>query len=167
MEAPTTPDSKLKQGYIYAVRLMAMSNRSRNDIVRHMQKKGYDDTIIANVIDRREREGFLNEKKTLTQAVQYAIQGKRQGRIRMKFELKRKGYKTNLIDEALSAYSRETELDLARSLAIEQIHRHPNLDPVKKKKRLYDFLIRKGFDFNLCRDVVTETMKNPSREQGE
>ena len=70
-------------------------------------------------------------------------------------ELKIKGIDQEIIDQAFGElegnYSPEkTALELAQR----RWQRLPAIDPVKKKKRVMDFLLRRGFDASLVIKVI-------------
>jgi len=50
----------------------------------------------------------------------------------------------------------EEETDRARELARAKWERFAKLDGPKRKRRVYDFLLRRGFDFQTVRDVVEQ-----------
>jgi SOS response regulatory protein OraA/RecX len=39
------------------------------------------------------------------------------------------------------------------------------LDPQKRKKRLYDFLVRKGYDFQIAQDILQKLSKEPADDE--
>lgn len=158
-----TDNPQFKQGYIYALRLLSISNRSSRDIRNRFREKGYSDEVADAVIRQLTETGILNEKKNVREMVQWAINGKHLGRKRIRVELKQKGFRENVIDEELENYLPEKEKEQARELAQNKIERLKKSDPQKRKKQVYDFLVRRGFDYETARE--TAIMANEKLEK--
>ena len=71
----------------------------------------------------------------------------------------KRGIGETLIREVLEKYSPEEERERARELARDKFERWQKLEPMKRRKRVYDFLVRRGFDFAMTRDLVEEIEK--------
>lgn len=147
-------NSKWKNGYIYAVRLLSIVNRGSGEILKKLVEKGYEKELADDIIAALESKGILNDTKLSRETVKWGIQGKRLGRLRLQFELKKRGIQSEQIQDALSDYSKETESGLAKTLAEEKWVKLQKIEPKLRKKRIYDFLIRRGFNFELSREVI-------------
>jgi regulatory protein len=145
---------KWKNGYIYAVRLLAAANRSTKELAKRLKDKGYETEIVESVIEELRKHRILNDEKLVRETVQWNIEGKRLGRKRIALELKRRGIQETKITEALESYSKDSEANLAKELAAQRWEKFKNVEPRKRRQRIYDFLIRRGFDFELVRDTV-------------
>lgn len=161
MEEQQALTGQLKQGYLYAVRLLAITKRSRKELAQKLKSKGYDAGITGQILDRLESQGILNDRALVQESVQRAVREKRLGRRRISFELKRKGAGEAVIQSALSQYSPEEERANALELAQTQWTKLKRVEPRKRKKRLYDFLTARGFEFELIREIVSQIEKQP------
>ncbi len=159
MEEKQALTGQLKQGYLYAVRLLAMTKRSRKELAQKLKSKGYDAGIAGQILDRLQSQGILNDRALVQESVQRAVHEKRFGRRRISFELKRKGAGEAVIQRALSQYLPEEERANALALARAQWSKWSRVEPRKKKKRLYDFLAGRGFEYELVRDIVSQIEK--------
>lgn len=146
--------SQFKQGYIYVLRLLSISNRSSRELEKRLHEKGYPDEVADAIIERLKETGALNEKKNIHEIIQWAINGKHLGRKRIKIELKQKGFQESAIDEELEAYSKDEENNQAWQLAENKIESLKKTEPQKRKKHVYDFLVRRGFDFEIARETA-------------
>ena len=153
---------QLKQGYIYAVRLLAASKKSESELLRRLSEKGYPEDIAKQVIVELKNQGILDDQKLARETVQWAIQTKKYGRNRISFELKKKGVAANKIARELEQYSKALERETALGLAAERWTKLEKVEYQKRKKRLYDFLINRGFDFEMSREIVWQ-MQNESK----
>ena len=153
-------DPKWRNGYLYAVRLLSVTNRSAEELLKRLADKGYEPEITKEIIKELENQGILNDQKLVRETVNWGIHGKRLGRLRIKLELKKRGIRNGVIDEALESYEKATESDLAKTLAKERWEKLDRMEVRLRKKRVYDFLLRRGFEFELSRDVVNQLGKS-------
>ena len=156
MEEQQALSGQLKQGYLYAVRLLTVTKRSRKELARKLKSKGFAGEISDKILDRLETQGILNDRALVEETVQRAVREKRFGRRRIEFELKRKGAQEASIERALANYPSEEERANALALAEAQWEKLKRVDPKKRKKRLYDFLITRGFEFGLAREIISQ-----------
>ena len=162
MEEKTHTDSQLKQGYLYAVRLLTASKKSEKEILKRLLEKGYAEEVGRGIIQTLKTQGILSNQKLAEETIQLATQVKRYGRNRIFLELRKKGVSETDIARSLEHYPKALERENAEALASERWERLKHIEPQKRKKRLYDFLAARGFDFELCRELVNqmETKKN-------
>ena len=131
---------------------------------QRLQNKGFESAMIQQIIQKLEREGVLNDQKMIHETIQYAIHGKRLGRNGIRFAFKTRAITQTMIEEKLKIYSKEAESDLAEMLGRERWEKLSPIETERKKKRVYDFLVRKGFNYDLSRSVI-ETIGNEGNEK--
>ena len=163
MELEAKNNPQFKQGYLYAVRLLAASKKSGQEVRKRLLDKGYSKETIEQVVSELEKQQILSDQKLIEETVQGALQAKRYGRRRIFLELKRRGVALNRVEKALSDYPKEVEEENAKALAESHWEKLKKVEPQKRKKRLYDFLLNRGFDFELARDIVDQ-MHSKTRE---
>ncbi len=79
------------------------------------------------------------------------------GRYRLEQELIQKGIDKELIEKTLSNYREEEEIELAKELTQRKLTRsYQNLDKITTKRRLYGFLQRRGFSYDIIQEVMKE-----------
>ena len=146
---------QFKHGYLYAVRLLTVGKRSSSELSTRLAEKGYSGETVQQVIEILKTQGILNDQRLIRETVQWAVQAKRYGRRRISLELKKRKVNAGEIEKALMEYPKNVEQETARMLAEERWLKLKKVEPQKRKKRVYDFLINRGFDFELSREVVT------------
>ena len=144
----------LKHGYLYAVRLLASSKKSSQELKRRLLEKGYAEPVASEIISRLEQQRVLNDESLVRDALHWALEAKGLGRNRIVYELRKRGVSPQLIQDELSMVPRAKERAIAMSLAKNRWIRLQNIDLRKRKKRVYDFLASRGFDYDLCREVI-------------
>lgn len=149
-------ESQKKQAMIIALRTLAASPKSRMEITRKLKEKGFPSEVIKETLEGLEKSGFLNDKSYAQNLAFKLTQAKPSGSRKLQFELKRHGIPEKVREEILSGLSEEDEKKRALELGNARWERFKTLDPQKKRKRVFDFLMRRGFDFNIVREVMDE-----------
>jgi regulatory protein len=113
-------------------------------------KKEHDE-IIAALIE----ENYLNEERFAIAFAGGKFRIKQWGRVKIKYELKQKQVSEYCIKKALAVIAEEEYLKTLEKLAEEK---RKTLKSEKnifiKKRKLQDYLLQKGFETNLVREVV-------------
>ena len=146
------------------MRLLAISRKSETQLREKLEEKGYLASAIAEVISELKKNGILDDLKFAKERVYWAAHGNPIGKRRVQFELRKRGIAKNTIAEALEDFSVTAERDRALALAKAQAEKLKAVTPFKKRKRLYDFLMRRGFEYEICRDVIEKIGKNAENE---
>ncbi|KKS71145.1 MAG: hypothetical protein UV41_C0005G0001, partial [Candidatus Daviesbacteria bacterium GW2011_GWA2_42_7] len=81
---------------------------------------------------------------------------KQKGERALKMELFQKGIDREIIEKVLSEPfdSAQGEEDLAKLALEKKMKAWRNLPPQELKKKAYEFLMRKGFDYSVAKDAV-------------
>lgn len=143
-----------KQALITALRLLAATPKSRKILEKKLEAKGYLPQVVEKTLDRLEEKGLMNDKALAQSLFQSLVTQRPSGRRRIAFELERRGIARPLIDEILDKYSLEEEGQCAHELARQKWERWRNEEMARRRKKTFDFLIRRGFDFSLARKVI-------------
>ncbi|UCB57680.1 MAG: regulatory protein RecX [Candidatus Omnitrophota bacterium] len=130
----------------YAYRLLSYRQRSTEEVSRRLKKKGFTAAIIAKTIKYLSELNYLNDDDFARVWIRSKIESAPVGWLLLRYQLREKGLKEETIEKALSAFSeRYDESDAARKLAILLHARYKELDARRARKRLYDYLRRRGF----------------------
>ncbi len=148
---------EIKRAKDYAFKLLSYRPRSIKEIQDRLKKKDYSSKIILEVIKSLKRLKFLNDKEFARMWVESRIKTRPMGRYRLYQELIQKGIDRDLIEKILNDYREEEEIKLARELAQRKLKRsYQNLDEVTTKRKLYGFLQRRGFSYDIIQEVMKE-----------
>lgn len=150
-----------KQATITALRLLTATPKSKKRLKQKLREKGYPAEAIEGALAKLEGEGILNDRNFALSVFQTFSHHRPSGRKRIAFEMEKRGIGEDLAQEILEKYSPEEEREGALELAKTKFERWRKLDAMKRRKKIYDYLVRRGFDFALTRDIVEET-ENPS-----
>ena len=108
------------------------------------------DAVIADLLEQKLLDDEFFAKCWIRWRLQRSL-----GINRIAYELKEKGVDREIIAKELrSLRQTHDEFEVARELAQRQSERHKNIEPVKKRKRISDFLARRGFMFETIKKVL-------------
>lgn len=124
--------------------------RTRTELRRSLQKRGFNEAAIEVALERIEALGYLNDREFSERWVDADAGGRRHGRERVSFELRRKGVSGEIVAQALELRTDETELRLALSAAEKLWPRWMDLPPAERAQKLSGALRRRGFSWQLC-----------------
>lgn len=138
-----------------ALRFLKIRPRSVHELRSKLQGKGFEGQDIDEVIAWLESVKLIDDRSFTRSWIQYRL-ARPFGFRRIIAELKEKGVEAGIIEEEIAAVKPDTDesmtaLELARRKAL----RLAGVDPVRKKKRIFDFLVRRGFS----PDVIFKTLK--------
>lgn len=138
-----------------AYALLRQRPRSVHEIRKRLKLKGYDEPVIEEVVDSLKRIGDLDDEKFARIWVESRMRMNPMGDVVLKHELKEKGVSDSIIEATLSEKAEKfDEYEVAFNMAKERFERLKKLDRQKAMKRIYDFLLRRGFKYDVIRGIV-------------
>ena len=158
-------EEQAKQAMITCLRLLAASPKSGQELRKKLEDKGYDSEIIERALGGLREQGVLDDTRYAKDLVARLTACKAAGKHRIAFELKRHGVPQKIRNELMDSLSNEDETDRALEQARLKWAGWSKLEPQKRKKRLYDLLIRKGYDFQIAQDVLQKLLKGSDDDE--
>lgn len=151
-----------EKGKEYAFFLLKFRPRSRQELFGRMIRKKFAPDTISKVIE------FLEEKKFIDDA-DFALAWAR-GRLknsigprRIKNELRLKGVDSEIIEEGLAGASEGySEDEIVIRLIKNKLESLRDIEPAKKRQRIYAYLIRRGFAPDTAADNIKKLIKDES-----
>lgn len=147
-------DSRQNQAWVTSLRLLAATPKTRRELAKKLSDKGFPEPLVEETLDKMEAQGLLSDLAYAKNLAARLTHEKPSGRRKLSFELKRHGVPAKIQEEILSGITPADEAARALEIASSQWQRFEKLEPEKRKKRVYDLLIRRGFDFDIVRDAV-------------
>ncbi|MFQ5824089.1 MAG: RecX family transcriptional regulator [bacterium] len=143
-----------------AYRYLAARAHSEKEIRIKLVQKGFSSAIVDEVISELKEKSFVDDEAFALSFVRSRMVNKPAGEILLRRELWQKGISEEIIQKALQeAYSEKNQLEFAKELVDKRRSRYKNLEDSKRKKRLTDFLLRRGFEWELVKEVIQETFE--------
>ena len=138
-----------------AYALLRQRPRSEFEIRSRLKLKGYGVDIVDQVVAALRRAGEIDDVRFAKLWVDERMRINPAGDVVLRYELKEKGLGEAIIEAALAKKAEEyDEYEVAFNMAGERFERLKKLDRKKAMKRLYDFLLRRGFKYETVRKIV-------------
>jgi regulatory protein len=146
---------EVKKAKIKAVKLLSVRARSRKELDERLKRSGFSTGAIDETLRELERLDLVNDAEFAVLFARTKMAQKPQGKLALSLQLKKKGIEETAIENAIAkAYEGTNESEVAFSLANRKKQQFRNLEEQKAKKRLSDYLLRRGFRFDVVRDVL-------------
>ena len=118
--------------------------------------------MLERVIERLAELGYVDDRKFVEWWARSRGSNKPKGKRMLILELSQKGVKKELAEEVFSSIEGpvDTEVELAKKALTHKLDRWRALPKFDQKKKLYDFLGRRGFAFDTIRVVVDDILGN-------
>ncbi|MFC1557760.1 regulatory protein RecX [candidate division KSB1 bacterium] len=137
-----------------ALEILKYRSKSENELRRKLAGKKIRRDIIDEVLADLSRVGIINDHEFAMRFSRDFISRKPAGEFLLKMELKKKGIKEEIIDDTVETiYSKLDKRELILKL-IQKKKFNPGTSDQKEKKRMYDFLLRRGFSWELIGEVM-------------
>jgi regulatory protein len=128
-----------------ALRFLKIRPRSIAELKGKLKAKGFSSTEIEEAVLKMMASGLLDDRAFTKSWINYRL-ARPFGFRRIIQELKAKGIDQEIIDQAVAEVEGYSPEAVALDLAQRRWQRMPDIDPLKKKKRVLDFLLRRGFE---------------------
>ena len=136
-----------------AIRYVSFRPRSVKELTDFLNKKLTRWKIsgaglLAKVIARMEELGYADDEKFAEWWVSQRTEFKPKGNRYIQMELRGKGVPDDVIASALALRGSVSLLTAAKQAVAKKIPLWAKLPPLERKKKLYEYLARRGFDSN-------------------
>ncbi len=138
------------RAYEQALDFLAPRPRSKREVADRLRRKGFSAAAVDETIERLSRAGLLDDRAFARYWIENRERFRPRGRRALRYELGQKGVPDQVIDELLSEVD---ETESAYRAALQRIRRWRSLDPVTRRRKLSDYLRRRGFDYEVIREV--------------
>ena len=113
------------------------------------------DVIIVHLL----KHNFLNEERFAKTFVSGKFKIKRWGRRRLTLELRKKDISKVNVNQALSEINEEEYIEVFNELAEKRLSFIKETNKIKKKKKLADYLLYRGWESHLVYEKVNVLIK--------
>jgi len=158
--------------YDRALNMLAFRGRASRELGRSLERKGEPRELVTRAIERLTEQGLLDDAAFAESFARAKVLGAKQSRRRVQQDLARKGVAREVSDAAITAVFEDEQVDqrqIVEEAARKKLASLRKLDPVVRRRRLYAFLARRGYDSDDIRaamDSVGEALR-AGDEEGE
>lgn len=135
----------------------AYRDRSHKEVEQKLSEMRMIPQAREQIIIQLMQEGFLNEERFARSFVRGKFRIKKWGRIKIKQELKLRDLSEPIIRLALTEIEEEQYLQTLQELYEKKQRLVKESDAFKRKKKIADFLLRKGYESHLVFDQVNSS----------
>ena len=135
--------------YDRALNMLAARGRASADLRRVLIRKGEPADRVTIAIERLERAGFVDDASYARQFTRSKGVGGGLSKRRVQQELAKRGIARDVSDEAIETVFVEEGVDEEASIervARKKLRSLSSVDDATRKRRLYSFLARRGYD---------------------
>ena len=143
--------------YDRALNMLAFRARSASELSRALVRKGADREHVAIAIARLVEQGFVDDASFAKGFARAKVVGASFSKRRVQQELQRKGVARDVATRAIGEVFEDEAIDsraLVEAAARRKLRTLKDLDPAVRRRRLYGFLARRGFDTGEIQQVM-------------
>ena len=145
---------EIKKAKNYAFLLLKFRPRSEKEIYQRLKNKKFNEEIIKGTVSFLKEKEFIDDNYFAKAWIQSRIK-RPLGLGRLRAELKVKGVDKEIIDSQIDQIKKDyAEEDIVKAIAKAKISKLKGIEPLKAKRRILDYLLRRGFSAGIVFDVV-------------
>lgn len=160
----------IEQNILYHIKQRALSYLSRRfhsekELFLKLKAKSYDERMIKIVLNDLKSKSFLDDKNFTVYFIEEKLHGKKWGMNKIRAALFNKGISASIVDELSREYNNKaSSFELAYQLAEKKIIqlRKRVSDGSQLYQKMVSFLISRGFDYEIVKEVCNKLIKMDS-----
>ncbi|MCR2821992.1 recombination regulator RecX [Lederbergia panacisoli] len=149
-------EDEIRKALNAAINFLSYRMRSEDEIRQHLKKKEWDEPVIQAVLMKLVERKYVDDLEFAAAYVRTQVNGGKKGPLTIKQELKQKGIKELFIEKAMDEYSEEKQIEHAIQLGNKLASQNNNLSETFLKQKIEQFLMTKGFPFNIISVAIEE-----------
>lgn len=146
-----------------AINYLSYRQRSSKEMIDHLTKKGFARKCAEDVTHQLQSARMVNDLEFARAFVRDRVKRKPTGQALLRMQLIAKGISSAMTDmvlaELISPQNQQASaLDAAKRKIRLMHHAKKDLGDEKRKKRLLDFLLRRGFSYDIAIKTIHSTL---------
>jgi regulatory protein len=155
--------------YERALDMLEARARGADELRRLLVRKGEPAAEVDETIERLTRAGLLDDANYARQLARSKALGAGMSRRRIQQELSKRGVAREVSTEAIARVFEDESVDegkLIERAAAKKLRTLGRLDEPTRRRRLYAFLARRGFDADDIQRVIRALLDRPNGDDG-
>jgi regulatory protein len=154
-----------------ALNMLAFRARSSAELARSLVRKGEEKPHVDWAVARLQEQGLLDDSAFAQSFTRAKVLGAKQSRRRVQQDLARRGVSRAVTDAAIDTVFMEEGIDqraIVEEAARKKLRGLRALDPTVRRRRLYAFLARRGYDADDIRaamEAVGSALRGTDEEE--
>jgi regulatory protein len=150
--AERTPRESADACYQAGLKLLGYRARTESEMRQRLARKGFGETEIETTLTRLKSSGLIDDAAFARSWSDNRTAASPRSAYIIKRELKTKGIETGTADEAVEGID---DSEVALRAARPRLKRLQSLPPEEARRKLADFLRRRGFNWNTIERTLT------------
>lgn len=151
-------ENEISKAKNYAFDLLTRRSYSRKEILDKLGRKEFSEDAIKISIETLERLGYIKDEEFARNWVESRKRLKPKGKFALRDELYKKGIDQAIVERVLAEINPSEEREMARRAAEKKVKGYRKLDQKVAKRRLFSFLQRRGFEFEIAREITEDIL---------
>jgi len=151
-----------ERAFQQATLFLSYRARSESEIRKNLQKHEIPEVVIEETLARLRENGFANDGQFAKAWVENRSTFRPRSRRMLAMELRQKGLDDDSVKSAIENVNDEP---LAYEAAIKRAARYKDLEWQDFRKKLSDFLARRGFSYSVVAPVVTRIWNETHKQE--
>lgn len=133
----------------YFFRILSRRDHSRKELKDKAYKKGYSGSYINVILDEFEQKEYINDRKFALKYTADKFEFNNWGPYKIRNQLFKKGISKSVVEECIvEVFGPSAVKDSMRDLILKKRKSYQREPDHKRKKKIFDFLMRKGYNSN-------------------
>jgi regulatory protein len=153
--------------YDRALSMLAFRARASRELRLALLRKGEPEPYVDAALERLASRGLLNDADYARQFARAKMTGPGLSKRRLQSELFRRGVARDVADEAIGEVLSDEAVDeeaIIERVAAKKLRTLSKLDADTRRRRLYAFLARRGYELDDIRRVLTKLLRDEADE---
>jgi len=151
-----------ERAFQQAMLFLSYRARSESEIRQNLRKHEIPEEVIEQTLERLRQDGLANDGQFARAWVENRSAFRPRSRRMLAMELRQKG----LNDEAVTSAMENVDDDaLAYEAALKRAPRLKDLEWIEFRKKLSEFLARRGFSYSVIAPVVTRVWNESNKDK--
>ena len=142
----------------YTLGILSRRDHSIQELIVKGIKKGFNKDILERVSHELQKNNYLNDQRFASNFIHDAIEFKKWSLNKIKFELRKKGVNRSIISELFDGFDEAIWKEQLYSLVRKDRAKFIRSDTTKRKKKMYDYLARKGYSSTLIWSEINKLL---------
>jgi regulatory protein len=136
-----------------ALRRLARRDHSEAELRRALLRTGFPDSVVDETLARLRAEKYLDDQGFAARFARSRVEHHGLGRNRVRQALRARGVSRAIIEKGVAEALRDvSETEVLEDLARRYWRQHERDEPLQRIRKLWAFLLRRGFPPGLVRD---------------
>ncbi len=144
------------EAYYLALKSINSRFKSEDEVRKMLKNKEYNSEIIEFVIDKLVKQGYLNDQLFAKLYINNQIVTTSRGPLRIKKDLLDKGVSNSIIDEELSEFNEDLQLEKIDKFINKSIKSNHSRGGVILKSKIFNDLKTLGYDSSVINKIISD-----------